>query len=363
MTASGRLRIAVWGSGNVGRPAIRAVAAHPDLDLVAVIVADPAKVGRDAGELAGMAPMGVVATNDPSEVLGGVDAVVYAATADTRPVEALDDLEACLTSGANVVSAAFYALAHPPTVPEDLSARVRAACTTGNSSVFVSGIDPGWVTDVLPAVLNGVSAGTTELRCQELFNYATYDQPEVVRSVIGFGQPMDELPLMLHEFALKMVWEPAVRNLGDLLGLTISEVTTFVERRPLQRDVEVPGMGHFAAGTQGAFRFEVCGLTAADEPTLVIEHITRIDDTCAPDWPVPASPGGEHRVCVTGHPNLVVTVHGHQPGEPDGAGGGNAVAANRLVNSLPAVCAAGPGILGPCDLPPHAGRLPALPQA
>ena len=355
MATSGRLRIAVWGSGNVGRPAIRAVTSHPGLDLVALIVADPAKVGRDAGALAGMDPVGVLATNDPSAVLGTVDAVVYAATADTRPAGALADLMTCLESGASVVSTAFYALAHPPTVPADLAARVTAACTAGNSSVFVSGIDPGWVTDVLPAVLNGVSAGATELRCQELFNYATYDQPEVVRSVIGFGGPLDELPMMLHEFALKLVWEPAVRNLGDLLGVTINDVTTFVERRPLERDVVVPGMGRFDAGTQGAFRFEVRAHTAEGEPTLVIEHVTRIDDTCATDWPAPSSPGGEHRVCITGHPSLVVTVHGHQPGEPDGAGGGNAVAANRLVNSLPAVCAAPPGILGPCDLPPHLG--------
>lgn len=353
MTTTGRLRIAVWGSGNVGRPAIRAVIAHPDLDLTAVIVADPAKVGRDAGELAGIAAVGVLATDDPSSVLGTVDAVVYTATADTRPGDALTDLEACLRSGADVVSTSFYSLAHPPTVPDALAARVGAACVDGDSSVFVSGIDPGWVTDVLPAVLHGVSAGATEIRCQELFNYATYDQPEVVRTVIGFGGSMGDLPMMLHEFALKMVWEPAVRNLADLLGLSVVEVTTHVDRRPLDHDVHVEGMGLFAAGTQGAFRFEVRATTAPDEPSLVIEHVTRIDDSCAVDWPVPGSPGGEHRVCITGQPNLVVTVHGHQPGEPDGAGGGNAVAANRLVNALPAVCAARPGILGPTDLPPH----------
>jgi 2,4-diaminopentanoate dehydrogenase len=336
------------------------VSAHPQLDLVALIVSDPSKVGRDAGELAGMTTLGVSATDDSSTVLGTVDAVVYAATADTRPAEALADLVECLASGANVVSTSFYSLAHPPSVPPSLATKVMAACTSGGSSVFVSGIDPGWVTDVLPAVLHGVSAGATELRCQELFNYATYDQPEVVRSVIGFGQPMDDLPLMLHDFALTMVWEPAVRNLADLLGLTINEVTTLVERRPLERDVQVPGMGLFEAGTQGAFRFEVRAHTADGQPALVIEHVTRIDDTCATDWPVPASPGGEHRVCVTGHPELVVTVHGHQPGEPDGAGGGNAVAANRLVNSLPAVCSAPSGILGPCDLPPYLDRRTAM---
>jgi hypothetical protein len=51
--------------------------------------------------------------------------------------------------------------------------------------VFVSGIDPGWALDILPALVSGVSAGITEIRVQELFNYALYDQPDVVREVIA----------------------------------------------------------------------------------------------------------------------------------------------------------------------------------
>ena len=58
--------------------------------------------------------------------------------------------------------------------------------------MFVSGIDPGWALDILPALVSGVGAGITEIRVQELFNYALYDQPDVVREVIGFGGPMDD---------------------------------------------------------------------------------------------------------------------------------------------------------------------------
>jgi hypothetical protein len=87
----------------------------------------------------------------------------------------------------------------------------------------------------------------------------------------------------------------------------------------------------------------------------VVEHITRIDDSCAPDWPQSTSPGGEHRVVLSGHPNLLVTVHGNEPGEPGAAGGGNASAANRIVNAIPAVCAAPAGPLSPLDLPPITG--------
>ena len=86
-----------------------------------------------------------------------------------------------------------------------------------------------------------------------------------------------------------------------------------------------------------------------------MEHITRIDDDCAPDWPSSPEPGGVHRVRITGHPNLDVTIHGTEPGEPGAAGGGNATAANRIVNAIPAVCAAPAGPVSVLDLPPING--------
>ena len=224
--------VAVWGTGNVGRPAIRAIAAHQDLELVGAIVSNPEKVGRDAGELAGIGPLGILATDDPSAALQGADAVVYTATGDTRPEAALTDLVACLDAGHNVVSTSFYSLLHPASVPRDLLDVIEPACTRGNASVFVSGIDPGWALDILPVLVSGVGAGITEIRAQELFNYALYDQPDVVRHVIGFGGSMDELPLMLLDFSLQMVWAPMLRVLADFLDLPLDAVTTFVERRP-----------------------------------------------------------------------------------------------------------------------------------
>ena len=296
----------------------------------------------------------MAATDDPSAAFAAdVDAVIYTATGDTRPEEALADLTACLRAGSDVVSTAFYPLLHPPSAPRELLEVVGAACAEGDASVFVSGIDPGWALDILPALVSGVGAGITEIRIQELFNYALYDQPEVVREVIGFGGPMDELPLMLLDLSLDLVWAPTVRVLGDLLEVRVEAITTQVERRALERTVDVPGMGLFETGTQGAFRFQVRGIVEG-HPLLVVDHVTRIDDACAPDWPRSAV-GGEHRVLLTGHPDLVVSVHGTEPGEPGAAGGGNATAANRIVNAIPAVVAAPPGPLTPLDLPPISG--------
>ena len=152
--------------------------------------------------------------------------------------------------------------------------------------------------------MSGVGAGITEIRAQELFNYALYDQPDVVREVIGFGGSMDELPLMLLDFSLQMVWAPMLRILADLLEVEVDEITTHVERRPLERTIEVPGMGTFEAGTQGAFRFEVRAIVGG-RPLLVVEHVTRIDDDCAPGlaaigvtrWGAPRAHDRPSRTC------------------------------------------------------------------
>ena len=126
-------------------------------------------------------------------------------------------------------------------------------------------------------------------------------------------------------------------------------IRTVVEKRALERTVTVAGMGDFEKGGMGAFRFEVQGIVDG-RPLIVMEHITRIDDECAPEWPVPHTGQGLHAVTVSGRPDLTVEVHGTEHGEPGAAGGGNATAANRIVNAIPEVCTAEPGIVHPLDV-------------
>jgi hypothetical protein len=349
------LRVAVWGTGNVGRPAIRAVVGHEDLELAGVVVSNPAKVGKDAGDIAGIEATGVKATDDWRAVVdSGIDAMVYTATADIRPEEAMADLVACLEAGVNVVSSAFYSFLDPKSAPDEALQPIEAACAQRGASLFISGIDPGWVMDMLPVVLSGAVSNIREIRTREIFNYALYDQPHVVREVIGFGTSMDETPLMLHDFAIEMVWAPMVRLVGRAMGKPVDKIEVTVERLPLERTVEVEGMGTFEQGTQGAFRFEVKGFHDG-APLYVLEHVTRIDDECAPDWPYPPEGRGCHQVIISGSPDLHVSVHGEDHHEPGAAGGGNASAANWLVNAIPGVCAAKAGVVTAFDLPPIRG--------
>lgn len=349
----------VWGTGNVGRAAIRAVEAHPALKLTAVLVHNPDKVGRDAADLAGLpGRLGVAASADVDAVLAASpQAVVYAASGDIRPDEALDDVGRAIRAGAVVVTPALYALYDQRNAPPELRDPLLAAVADGGGSLFVSGVDPGWGNDVLPLLVSGLGSTVDGIRCQEIFDYSTYDQEDSVRHLIGMGHPMDYEPLMLAETVPTMVWGGQIRLMARALGAELEDIRETLERRALDTSVSTRTMGDFAAGTQGAVRFEVRGIVGG-EPRIVIEHVTRIHPSCAPDWPTPPDGAGAHRVIIEGRPRIEVTVEATDEGENRSAGG-NATAVGRLVGAIDWLVAADPGLYDALDVPlrPATGRL------
>lgn len=349
----------VWGTGNVGRAAIRAVEAHPALKLAAVLVHNPGKVGRDAGELAGLdQELGVAATDDIDAVLAlGPGAVVYAASGDIRPDEALADIGRAIRAGAVVVTPALYPLYDQRNAPPEFRDPVLAAIEDGGGSLFVSGVDPGWGNDVLPLLISGLGTEVDAIRCQEIFDYSTYEQEESVRYLVGMGQPMEYEPLMLAPSIPTMVWGGQIRLMARALGVELDDIRETMDRRPLETTVRTRTMGEFAAGTQGAVRFEVRGIVGG-EPRIVIEHVTRIHPSCAPDWPTPPDGDGAHRVIIEGRPRIQVTVEATDEGENRSAGR-NATAVGRLVSAIDWLVDAAPGLYDALDVPlrPAAGRL------
>ena len=346
-------RVVVWGPGNVGRPAIESVVAHPELELAGVIVHSREKEGRDAGELAGIAATGVRATRDVEAALATKpDALVYAVNSDFRPMEAIAECCDVLARGIDVVSAGMYALLHPASADPGLRARFEAACKEGGSRFFTSGIDPGFAIDLLPLVLSGVCQKVRKITVREVFNYEHYLQRDAVRNLVGMGTPMDRTPPMLLPIALQGVWGGPLRALGEALGAPVSEIRTIVEKHALERTV-TNTMGTFEKGTQGAFRFEVQGIVRG-EPRLVVEHVTRITDDTAPQWPK-AAKQGLHQVRIEGSPDLVVTFEA-EDAAGNHAGGGNATAAARIVNAIPVLRKRPPGLVTGAELPLIIGR-------
>jgi hypothetical protein len=345
------IRVAHVGTGNVGRLALAGLLGRPQFELTALCVSTPAKVGKDAGELAGLGTRtGVTATDDLDAVLATKpDCVVYCAMGDTRTPEAIEDCRRILAAGVNVVGSAPVVLQYPwHLLPDKHIARLEQAAQDGGASLFVTGVDPGFANDLLPLALAGTCQSLEQVRCTEIADYATYDGATVMFDVMGFGSPPDEVPMLLQPGVLGFVWGTAIRQLAAGLGVTVDGLTEWYAREPAPEAFDVAA-GHIPAGGQAALRFEIRGMVAG-RPAIVVEHVTRLRGDLRPDWPQPAQPGGSYRVEIVGEPSYAVDIcptsrHGdHNHAAIVGAAG-------RIVNAIPAVVAAPPGIRTTLDLP------------
>jgi hypothetical protein len=346
-------RVVQWGTGNVGQLALQAIIEHPDLELAGVIVHSADKVGRDAGELCGIAPVGVAATDDVDEVLRRqVDCVCYTATGDLRPSEAVNDMCRVLEAGVNVVSTSVVSFVYPPSADPALRDQLQRASVAGAASFFTSGIDPGFANDLLPLTLTGFCQRVDTVRVMEILNYATYDQPEVLFDTMGFGHPLDHTPLLLMPGVLTLAWGGVLNMMAAALDVKFDETREVFERRPAERDLDL-AVGPVRKGTMAGLRFEVQGIVNG-RPAVIVEHVTRMDDAVAPDWPQPAGEGS-YRITVEGSPSMTCELQ--LVGEDgDHNVGGLVATAMRCLNSIPAVCNAPPGLLSALDLPLVAGR-------
>jgi hypothetical protein len=335
----------------MGSTAIRSVTAFPGLELAGVITSSPDKEGRDAATFAGLdSPTGVTATTDVDAALSDSDAVAYMASGDIRPDDAVNDIERCLRAGVHVVTPSLYSLYDPRSAPQEWVDRLTAAAEEGGATLLVSGVDPGWANDALAVMAAGLCTRIRTIRCQEIFDYSTYDQPHAVRVSCGFGGSMDEVPMMLLPSIPTMVWGGNIRLIGRGLGIEIDDITEMVERLPLEESVDNV-MGHFEKGTQGAFFLKVIGWAGGKE-RIVVEHVTRIDPSCAPHWPQPDEGVGDHRVIVDGDPQLTIVSRADVPGGTR-ADGGNTTAANRLLGAIEWLATQKPGIYDGLDVPLH----------
>ncbi len=139
------IRVVQWTTGNVGKQSVDAVLRNPDLELVGCYAWSPDKVGTDVGELCGLDPIGIAATDDVDALLAlRPDCVIY------NPMWMdVDEMARIVESGANLVSTAAFITGH---AQGDGRQRLADACERGGASVFGTGINPGWA-ELLAMVL------------------------------------------------------------------------------------------------------------------------------------------------------------------------------------------------------------------
>lgn len=344
------IRVVVWSTGGVGSIAVDAVRQRADLDLVGVWVHSPEKVGKDAGELAGGDALGVTATDDAASLIAlRPDCVVYAACGPERDAAALPDYERLLTAGINVVSTTSTALVYPASYfLTDWRDRLEAAAAEGHSSFYASGIFPGFGSDQLALVLATQSKKITTVTATEISLNDHYPVADVMIEGMGFARPLDFQPMLSTPGFIEMAWAAPIRLIAEGLGAEISEIRGTLDRRLTDRAIDV-AFGTIPAGTCGAVCTRAAGVVNGRE-AIVIEHIIRMSRDVAPDW-LTSDCDATYRVDIEGDPDIHCAM---TLGAAAGHGAGHAAmsaTAMRVVNAVPYVVAARPGLLTSLDLP------------
>ena len=351
-----KLRVIQWGTGNAGRRALAGILRHPELELVGVHAHSPSKAGRDAAELCGWpTPTGVVATNDAAALLAlDADCVCYMAQGETRIRETVEDLCKILASGKNVVNTALVSLCYPDASPK-LRDRLAVACAEGESTFFTSGFDPGWSGDVIPLQLASCCERVDSLRVSELMDYSTYADPGFTGVYFGFGKPLDYDAPLLRPGMIKGGWGCMVLMIADALGVRLDEIREESERLPAPETFET-AMGRIEQGTCAAVRFEVQGIVNG-KPMIVAAHVNRLRADVGANWDrLSGNKHSGYKIEVKGSPSFTCEI------EPMGEDGDHNTAgitgtAMRVVNAIPVVCDAAPGVVSVLDLPLFTARV------
>jgi hypothetical protein len=343
-------RVIQWATGTVGVHAVPAIAAHPDLELAGLWVHSEDKVGRDAGEICGIEPVGVTATNDADELLGtDADVICYMAHSDVRPGEVVDDLSRMLAAGKNVVNTSFVPLLFPQAAGPGFHEQLSEACAEGGTSFYTSGIDPGFGNAALAVHAMALSKEVASVRMMEIINYATWDNPFTMTEIMGFGKEDPSQSLLLSPGSITLAWGPVVELVAAALDVDLDAIEERHEVIYADEAIDIASC-RIEPGTISGMRFEIMGMRNG-EPRIVVEHVTRVRDEDRPDWPQ----GEGYRILIEGEPNLKLELSlSSDRGDHNHAG--CLATAMHVLNAVPHVVEADPGVLTYLDLPVYSAR-------
>ncbi|WP_067899794.1 NAD(P)H-dependent amine dehydrogenase family protein [Nocardia vaccinii] len=341
------LRVVQWATGGVGKAAIEAVLRHPELELAGCYVHSEDKNGMDVGEILGIDPLGVAASNDIDAILAlDADAVVYSPLIPNS-----EEVTRILRSGKNIVTPVgwFY--------PGERDAALAQAAVAAGVTLHGTGINPGGTTELHPLVLSAMSSAVTFVRAEEFSDMRTYNAPDVLRWVMGFGGTPDEAYKSPMLGLLSGGFTQSVRMCLDTLGFAEATIGTSHDVAVAAAPIDSP-MGVIEPGKVAAQRFQW-------DATIDDQVVVRIavnwlmgEENLEPAWEF--GPQGErYEIEIHGDPDTFVVIHGWQPAsvaEGLRRNPGIVATANHCVNSIPYVCAAEPGIRTFLDLPLIAGR-------
>jgi 2,4-diaminopentanoate dehydrogenase len=349
-------RVVVWGTGFVGRMVIAEIVRHPDFELVGVGVHDSEKVGVDAGELCGMGPVGVTATDDIGELVGlSPDALAHYGPTAAHADENIRVIGQFLRSGIDVVSTAMTPWIWPasPYNPPSWVDPITEACKQGSASCFTTGIDPGFANDLFPMTLMGLCGEVRSVKARELLDYTNYEGD--YENEMGIGFPPERVSILETPEILVLSWGATVPMIAEAVGVSLGDVKTTWQKWVTDSPIET-AKGSVSPGTVAAIRFTIEGIVGG-EPRISLEHVNRVGKDSAPDWPR-GSEDDIYQVLIEGTPSIrQETAFRFTDGSGrDAAAAGCLATGLRALNAIPSVNELPPGWVTPLDLPLIPGR-------
>lgn len=334
-----------WASGGVGKHTTRMAIQRDSLELVGMHVFNPDKAGQDAGELVGLPAVGVPATTDVEAIKASdADVVIHAPLpsliAGANPGQDLDDFCELLSAGKNVITVVGYM--YPKVHGQDVVDRLQAACSKGNSTFHSTGLNPGWMGDLLPLTLSGLCETIEHIHVLEISRFDNYPSPEIMFDSMGFNKTPDEHAQIIQRQKtwLDSLFSESVQLVADGLDMGVTEVVSSLETELASNELTVAA-GTVRKGTVAGQHWRWSGLADGQE-VIAHETIWRIHPDVAPAWPT-----GDNSIQFKGKPNINFSIERDFGFMDDGSVATGA----HAMNAIPYVVDAEPGIKTFLELP------------
>jgi len=316
-----KVKVIQMGIGTVGQAATRSLAGKKGLDIVGAIDLDKEKVGKDLGEVAGLGKkLGIIVTNDADSLFAETYADVVIHTVCVYLHEAYPQIIKPIQQGMNVISAA-EALGNPYVSDPGLAAKLDKLAKKHGVTVLGSGLSPGFTSDYLILALTGACSELRKVRYKRLSDVSAYLGGTVGRH-FGLGLSPEEFKRGVAEGEVigHIGFVEGVQTIADRLGWQLDEIKRSME--PVHDD-----KGQFVS-TKTIVRGIVDGEVKIelDLEAFVDPKMETMD-----------------RITIEGVPPIDMTIKPVIPSVP--------ATANALVNAIPHVINAEPGIMTPGDLP------------
>ncbi|NIB44075.1 hypothetical protein HBA55_31030 [Pseudomaricurvus alkylphenolicus] len=296
-------RIMVWGPGRMGGICIWEIVHSAAFELVGVRAYSDSKNGKDAGEIIGIEPVGVIASTDVDQLLEiDCDCVVYTAH-DEGTYHTDDEILRILASGKNLVTPLPYQNAHLFREAEFVN-KLRAACNKGGSVFYAGGIDPDLIPNRILLGLTGGCADVKSIRLQENWDCSEADPGPL--KYIGFGLPPEEAEgIKVSQTMAANFTRAIVHTAEKVLGVKYDRVIESHDYIPAPVDIHEPFL--IKAGTVGRITHRMEGFVdrIGETPLFTIEYHWLVGDTMLPEG---TEPGQYYVATIEGRPSLKMTL-------------------------------------------------------